>query len=40
MGWPYHQRVADELGAPTGRLMFAETGFVNKGQAAVGGARQ
>jgi SRSO17 transposase len=40
MRWHDHQLVADELGDPEGVLMFDETGFVKKGQDAVGVARQ
>jgi SRSO17 transposase len=40
MRWHYHQLVADALGAPEGILLCDETGFVNKGTAAVGVARQ
>jgi SRSO17 transposase len=38
--WNSHQLVAEERGAPDGVLMFDETGFVKKGQDAVGVARQ
>jgi SRSO17 transposase len=38
--WTYHQIVADEMGDPSGVLMFDETGFVKKGQDSVGVARQ
>jgi SRSO17 transposase len=38
--WLYHQLVADELGAPDGVLMCAETGLVKKGTDAVGVGRQ
>ena len=40
MRWNYHHLVAEEMGAPHGALMFDATGFVKKGQASVGGARQ
>lgn len=40
MLWTYHQLVADAMGEPDGVLMFDETGFVKKGQASVGVARQ
>jgi SRSO17 transposase len=40
MLWNYHQLVADARGEPDGVLMFAETGFVKKGQDSVGVARQ
>jgi SRSO17 transposase len=40
MLWHDHQLVADDLGDPEGVLRFAEPGFVKKGQASVGGARQ
>ena len=38
--WNSHQLVADEMGEPDGVLMCDETGLVNKGQDAVGVARQ
>ena len=38
--WTYHQVVADEMGDPSGVLIFDETGFVKKGQDSVGVARQ
>ena len=34
-----HRLLQDEMGAPEGVLMVAETGCVNKGQASVGVAR-
>src|SRR5574341_808462 len=40
MVWNYHQRVAEEMGAPDGGLMFDETGFVKQGHDSVGVARQ
>ena len=40
MRWNYHQLVAEEMGEPDGLLMFDETGFVKKGTASVGVARQ
>lgn len=40
MRWNYHQLIAAEMGDPEGVLMFEETGFVKKGQASVGVARQ
>jgi SRSO17 transposase len=40
MLWNYHQLVAEELGEPDGVLMFDESGFVKKGNASVGVARQ
>jgi SRSO17 transposase len=40
MLWNYHHLVADEMGAPSGVLMFDETGFVKKGKDSVGVARQ
>src|SRR5262244_409043 len=40
MRWNYHQLVAEEMGEPDGILMFDETGFVKKGTASVGVARQ
>jgi SRSO17 transposase len=40
MRWTYHQLVAEEMGEPDGILMFDETGFVKKGTASVGVARQ
>ena len=40
MRWNYHQLVAAEMGEPDGILMFDETGFVKKGTASVGVARQ
>jgi SRSO17 transposase len=40
MRWNYHQLVAEEMGEPDGIRMFEETGFVKKGTASVGGARQ
>src|SRR5215475_14104507 len=40
MRWTYHQLVAEEMGEPDGVLLFDETGFVKKGQASVGVARQ
>jgi SRSO17 transposase len=39
MRWHDHQLVAEAMGEPDGRLMFAETGFVKKGKDSVGGAR-
>ena len=38
--WHAPQLVAAEMGDPDGVLRLAEPGVVNKGQAAVGGARQ
>jgi SRSO17 transposase len=40
MLWNYHHFVADEMGVPSGILMFDETGFVKKGKDSVGVARQ
>jgi SRSO17 transposase len=40
MRWNSHQLIAAEMGDPAGVLMFAETGFVKKGQDSVGVARQ
>ena len=40
MLWNYHHFVADEMGAPSGILMFDETSFVKKGKDSVGVARQ
>jgi SRSO17 transposase len=40
MRWTYHHRVADEMGADDGVLIFDETGFVNKGTDSAGVARQ
>jgi SRSO17 transposase len=40
MRWTYHQLVADAMGDPEGVLMVDETGFVKKGKASVGVARQ
>ena len=40
MRWNYHQLVAAELGEPDGILMFDESGFVKKGNASAGVARQ
>jgi SRSO17 transposase len=40
MRWNYHQLVAEEMGEPDGVLMFDESGFVKKGNDAVGVARQ
>jgi SRSO17 transposase len=36
----YHQQVAKDMGAPDGVIIVDESGFVKKGQAAVGVARQ
>jgi SRSO17 transposase len=40
MRWHYHQLVAEEMGEPDGVRMFDESGFVKKGNGAVGVARQ
>ena len=40
MRWNSHQRVADELGAPDGGLMFDASGCVKQGKDAAGVARQ
>jgi SRSO17 transposase len=40
MVWHSHQLGAEEMGDPDGVLLFDETGFVTKGQASVGVARQ
>ena len=40
MRWNSHHLVADEMGAPDGVLRCDESGCVNKGQDAVGVARQ
>jgi len=38
--WTYHHLVADDLGDPSGVLMFDESGFVKKGKESAGVARQ
>lgn len=38
--WTYHHLIADDLGDPSGVLMFDESGFVKKGKESAGVARQ
>ena len=40
MLWTYHHLVAEDLGDPSGVVMFDETGFVKKGKESAGVARQ
>ncbi len=40
MLWVYHHQVAEDLGDPSGVVMFDESGFVKKGNESVGVARQ
>jgi SRSO17 transposase len=40
MRWNDHQLVAEEMGEPDGVLLFEASGFVKKGNDAVGVARQ
>ncbi len=40
MLWTYHHQVAEDLGDPSGVVMFDESGFVKKGKESAGVARQ